>query len=70
MTGRLLFLLALFFALDNCLLAQETQEEWVYIQIDSIKQKWGDWNRPDWLRYFGLDAGDMDRDGNLDIVSG
>jgi hypothetical protein len=43
---------------------------WTYIQIDSTKQMWGDWNDPDWLRYFGLDAGDVDRDGNMDIVSG
>ncbi|MEO0470465.1 MAG: VCBS repeat-containing protein, partial [Bacteroidota bacterium] len=41
-----------------------------YIAIDSNKQKWGDWQPPDWLRYFGLDAGDLDRDGNLDILSG
>ena len=43
---------------------------WTYIQIDSTKQKWGDWADPEWLRYFGLDAGDIDRDGNIDIISG
>ncbi|QLE01622.1 VCBS repeat-containing protein [Galbibacter sp. BG1] len=51
--------------------AQEPSESiYKYIQIDDNKQMWGDWDDPDWLRYFGLDAGDVDRDGNLDIVSG
>ena len=45
-------------------------KNWTYIATDSTKQKWGDWAKPDWLRYFGLDAGDMDRDGDLDILSG
>lgn len=45
-------------------------QHWSYIEIDSNKQKWGDWNEPDWLRYFGLDAGDVDHDGDLDILSG
>lgn len=44
--------------------------QWQYIQIDSTKQKWGDWAEPEWLRYFGLDAGDVNQDGCLDIVSG
>lgn len=44
--------------------------QWDYMVIDSTKQKWGDWNQPEWLRYFGLDAGDINHDGLLDIVSG
>lgn len=43
---------------------------WSYIEIDSTKQMWGDWDQPDWLRYFGLDSGDVDNDGNMDIISG
>ncbi len=43
---------------------------WTYIPIDDAKQKWGDWNEPNWLRYFGLDFGDVNRDGAVDIVSG
>lgn len=55
-----------------CVNAQDHDilEGWTYIEIDSNKQMWGDWNEPEWLRYFGLDAGDVDRDGNNDIVSG
>ena len=41
-----------------------------YLEIDSTKQKWGDWAEPDWLRYFGQDARDADGDGDLDILSG
>lgn len=44
--------------------------DWFYISIDSSKKKWGDWNEPDWLRYFGLDFGDVNRDGFTDVVSG
>lgn len=43
---------------------------WKYIQVDSTRQKWGDFQSPDWLRYFGLDFGDVNRDGFADIVSG
>jgi len=43
---------------------------WSYIQIDDSRQKWGDWNEPEWLRYFGLDAGDLNGDKQPDIVSG
>ena len=44
--------------------------QWKYQAIDSSKQKWGDWDAPEWLRYFGLDAGDVNHDGLLDVVSG
>ncbi|MEO1010966.1 MAG: VCBS repeat-containing protein [Bacteroidota bacterium] len=55
----------------DILVAQDVaMEEWHYIQIDSTKQMWGKWDAPDWLRYFGLDAADVNGDGNLDIVSG
>ncbi|MFC4701546.1 FG-GAP repeat domain-containing protein [Glaciecola siphonariae] len=45
-------------------------EPWQYIQVDDSKQMWGDWDEPEWLRYFGLAAGDVDGDGLKDIVSG
>jgi len=29
-----------------------------------------DWNDPEWLRYFGLDAGDVNGDDCIDVISG
>ncbi len=43
---------------------------WAYVQVDDARSKWGDFAEPDWLRYFGIDAADLDGDGDLDIVSG
>ena len=45
-------------------------DEWHYIQVDSSRGKWGDTDKPEWLRYFGLDAADVDGDNYLDLVSG
>ena len=47
-----------------------TVPDFTYFEIDSTKRKWGDWDEPDWLRYFGQDARDADGDGDLDILSG
>ena len=44
-------------------------DHWKYIAVDSTRQKWGDWKDPDWLRYFGLDFADVNRDGLMDIIS-
>lgn len=45
-------------------------DRWTYIEVDSAKAMWGDFDNPDWLRYFGLAAGDLNGDGMLDLVSG
>jgi hypothetical protein len=45
-------------------------DKWTYIEVDSTKAMWGDFDDPDWLRYFGLAAGDLNGDGLLDLVSG
>lgn len=44
--------------------------DWHHIPIDTLKGKWGDAAEPQWLRYFGLDMGDLNSDGFLDVVSG
>jgi hypothetical protein len=45
-------------------------EGWEYVEVDDARARWGDFDEPDWLRYFGLDAADLDADGDLDLVSG
>ncbi|MBN2763199.1 MAG: VCBS repeat-containing protein, partial [Bacteroidales bacterium] len=45
-------------------------DKWTYIQVDSTRGKWGDFAQPDWLRYLGLDASDIDHDGYPNIISG
>lgn len=65
----ILFFMALFIIHGNSKI-HALNKSWKYIPIDDAKQKWGDWDKPEWLRYFGLDFGDLDRDGNIDIVSG
>jgi hypothetical protein len=45
-------------------------DDWTYIQIDDKRGKWGDWNEPEWLRYFGLDMADVTGDGYKDVVAG
>jgi hypothetical protein len=43
---------------------------WKYIAVDTSRTKWGDYAEPNWLRYFGTDAKDINNDGFKDIVAG
>ena len=74
MTKTKTFFFAIFVAPYVWCLAAKAQSipltQWHYIQIDSTKGKWGDFAKPEWLRYFGLDAHDANGDGYRDIVSG
>ncbi len=45
-------------------------DQWTYLQIDSANTMWGEFDEPEWLRYFGLAAADFDGDGFLELVSG
>ncbi|MCG6860618.1 MAG: VCBS repeat-containing protein, partial [Chromatiaceae bacterium] len=46
------------------------RQDWRHILVDDKRSKWGDFDEPRWLRYFGLALGDLTGDGYLDIVSG
>ena len=45
-------------------------DRWTHIPIDDHKGKWGDFENPPWMKYFGLAAGDVTGDGYKDIVTG
>ncbi len=45
-------------------------DDWTYIEVDNKRGKWGDWDKPEWLRYFGLAMTDVNGDGYKDIIAG
>ena len=38
--------------------------------MDDARGKWGDFAPPDWLKYYGLSAVDVNGDGYLDVIAG
>ncbi len=69
---RLLLIAGILFFLSGILIGQENipLDKWNYIQVDDQREKWGDFDNPEWLRYFGLDFFDVNNDGYQDILSG
>lgn len=63
-----LFIFLLFFSTRGH--AQFVVKDYHKIVIDSNNVKWGDYAEPAWLRYFGVDAGDINGDGFLDLLTG
>ncbi|MFC1607248.1 FG-GAP repeat domain-containing protein [Candidatus Latescibacterota bacterium] len=45
-------------------------DRWTHIEVDSTRGKWGDWNEPKYMKYFGLSMVDITGDNYKDIVSG
>lgn len=45
-------------------------DEWTYVQVDNKRGKWGDWDQPKWLKYFGLAMADLTGDKYKDIIAG
>ncbi|MGL4631286.1 MAG: FG-GAP repeat domain-containing protein [Leadbetterella sp.] len=45
-------------------------DKWQYIPADTSRAMWGNFDKPEWLRYYGLDFKDINKDGYKDIISG
>lgn len=45
-------------------------DSWTYVRVDDDRQKWGDFDDPEWMRYVGLDMADVTGNHYLDIVAG
>jgi FG-GAP-like repeat len=45
-------------------------DRWQYIMADSTRVKWGDFDAPKWLRYYGLGFKDVNADRYVDLVAG
>jgi hypothetical protein len=68
--SMILFIGFLLFSCQQEAAKRLSLDKWTYVEVDSSRHKWGDWDEPEWLRYFGLDLQDINHDGYLDAVSG
>lgn len=50
--------------------SQTSLNKWQHSLVDTTRSAWGDFDKPEWGRYMGFDAKDINGDGYLDIVSG
>jgi hypothetical protein len=56
---------------ENKLIDLSTRrKDWTYVHVDARRAKWGDYDRPGYVRYFGLNYGDINADGFQDVISG
>lgn len=70
MKHAVLFVIFVFLFVHGFTQEKLATNKWEYIQIDTSRMKWGDFQEPEWLRYFGIDMQDINYDGYLDIISG
>jgi len=61
---------AIFFFLGFVYSQTLPTDRWTYIEIDTTREMMHPMGGPDWLRSFGIDAMDINRDGYKDIVCG
>ncbi len=67
---RLISSMAALFFLGIIFSQTLSTNQWTYIEIDSTRDRIHPLEGPDWLRSFGIDAVDINRDGYKDIVCG
>jgi hypothetical protein len=67
---KLVFMLLVVIHLQAIAQNKLSLNRWHYIEADSSRAMWGNYEKPEWLRYYGLDAADINGDGFRDIVAG
>ncbi|MBD3289680.1 hypothetical protein GF337_12815 [candidate division KSB1 bacterium] len=65
-----IFIFLLIFLALQASATELSLRSWTYIAVDTSRAKWGDFDDPNWLRYFGLSFQDVNHDAFVDIVSG
>jgi hypothetical protein len=67
---QIISIILLFAGLEQAMPQSLSTGQWQYIELDNQREMIHPADGPDWLRSFGIDAGDINRDGYLDIVCG